>query len=146
MVNNYAVFTVKHYDKAIVVFNDYSGSPSTKDNTNQNTHQQLKQNCSSHEVNINETTKCIGKVEDFLSINENKQTLIYMTTDCIKKKTVDGMWDAMEDDIDTAEDDSINVIWKTAMLLGKDTDLLQLHCASSSIGTKPQGVLMLCVL
>ena len=33
--DNYAAFTVKHYGKATVVFDDYSGGPSTKDSTHQ---------------------------------------------------------------------------------------------------------------
>jgi len=33
--DEYAPFTVKHYSKATVVIDDYSGGPSTNDNTHQ---------------------------------------------------------------------------------------------------------------
>lgn len=58
----------------------YSGGPSTKDNT----HHRRGQNRDGHKVNITETTKFTGKMEDFLSNNENKQTLINMIADRMK--------------------------------------------------------------
>ena len=82
IADDYASFTVKHYGKATVVFNSYSGGPSKKDNT----HHRHRQNCEDHNVNITETMKFPGKMEDFLSNYESKQALILLFADHMKIK------------------------------------------------------------
>jgi len=134
IANDYAAFTVKHYGKATVVFDGYSGEPSTKDNT----HQRRGQNRDGHKVTITETTKFTGKMEDFLSNNENKQTLIHMIADRMKIRgchVIHAMGDADLDIVRTAVSISSE---KTTTLIGEDTDLLVLllYYASPSEGTK----------
>ena len=62
------------------MLNGYSVDSSTKDNT----HQRRGQNHDGHKVNITETTNFTGKMEDFLSNNENKQTLIHLIANRMK--------------------------------------------------------------
>lgn len=112
--NDYATFTVKHYGKATVVFDGYSGGPGTKDST----HLRRRPNRDGHKVNITETTKFTGKVEDFISNNESKQTMIHMTADCIKIRgchVIHAMGDADLDIVRTAISVSSE---KTTMLIG----------------------------
>ena len=76
----YAEFTVRHYDQATIVFDGYSEGPSIKDNT----HQQHGQNAHLI-VSFNAKIEFVGRKDDFLSRSCNKQGLIDLVTEELRK-------------------------------------------------------------
>ncbi len=76
----YVDFTCRHYGMATVVFDGYCGSPSIKDSTLQRRGHNI------HPVVIfTEETEFSGKKGDFLSHNINKQELIFLISDRLRK-------------------------------------------------------------
>ena len=73
IASNYTSFTVNKYGKATIVFNGYGGGPSTKDNA----HMRRKSEVT-NKVNISRATKFVGKMDDFLSNDINKQAIIHL--------------------------------------------------------------------
>ena len=81
IASNYASFTVNKYGKATIVFDGYGGGPSTKDNA----HMRRKSEVT-NKVNISCATKFVGKMDDFLSNDINKQAIIHLIADCLREK------------------------------------------------------------
>ena len=77
----YASFTVDNYSKATVVFDGYTGRPSTKDNAHQRRCPQV-----TNKVDESTVTQFVGKKEDFLANNMNKQALIKLIVNCMQQK------------------------------------------------------------
>ena len=99
IADDYAEFAVKHYGKATVVFDGYGGGPSLKDNT----HLRRSKTHASYKVHISDTTKFAGKMEDFLSNKENKQTLIHLIANQLKKRKCDVIHAEGDADLDTVK-------------------------------------------
>ena len=77
----YADFTTRYYGAASVVFDGYGAGPSIKDNT-----QQRRGHTNRYPtVNFTGETKFDRKRDEFLSIGSNKQQLITLIGDQLKK-------------------------------------------------------------
>lgn len=125
----YVDFTIRHYGKATVVFDGYSGGPSIKDNTHQrrgkvNTHPI---------VNFNADTEFSGKREDFLARDSNKQGLIDLISDGLRQKDCTVINAVNDADVDIAKAAVDSSCHHSTTLIGEDTDLLilLLHYAST---------------
>jgi len=134
IADDYASFTGKHYGKATIVFDGYFGGPSTKDNT----HLRRAQKHVSNKVNVTEVTKFVGKKEDFLSNDENKQTLIKLISDRMRDTGCHVIQAEGDADLDIVKAAVSMSSEKTTALIGEDTDLLVLllHYASPTDGKK----------
>lgn len=134
IADDYASFTVKHYGKATIVFDGYTGGPNIKDNT----HQRRSQNRASNKVNIAEGTKFVGKKDDFLSNVENKQTLINLISERMRGRGCHVIQAEGDADVDIVKAAVSMSSYKSTSLIGEDTDLLVLllHHASTSDGNK----------
>ena len=122
IADDYASFTVKHYGKATVVFDGYEVGPSIKDGT----HQRRTRKLNANKVNITEVTKFVGKKEDFLSNETNKQTLIHMIKERMRQRDYDVLQAEGDADVEIAKA-AINMsASRTTTLIGEDTDLLVL--------------------
>jgi len=119
IADDYASFTVELYGKATVVFDGYEG-PSTKDNT----HQRRKTTTVRNAVNITETTKFVGKKDDFLSNEKNKKSLIDMISACLKQKGCHVVQAEGDADVDIVKAAVTMSTFKSTTLIGEDTDLL----------------------
>lgn len=122
ITQSYVAFTTRHYGSATtIVFDGYMEGPSIKDNT----HQRRGHNVYPV-VSFTAETEFSGKKEQFLSKGVNKQRLIHMVSDEMRKKdftVVNATGDADVDIVKAAVEASL--LYKTT-LIGEDTDLLVL--------------------
>ena len=122
IAQSYADFTIRHYGSATtVVFDGYDEGPSIKDNT----HERRGQNIHPI-VGFTAATEFTGKKEEFLSRDVNKQRLIQMISDELRKRdctVVNALGDADVDIVKAAVEASR---LHTTTLIGEDTDLLVL--------------------
>ena len=81
IADRYASFVLHHYGKATIVFDGYSGGPSTKDNTHQR-----RKSYVGNKVDISEATKFSGKKEHFLANDVNKQAMIKLIGSRLQEK------------------------------------------------------------
>ena len=132
IADDYAAFTVKHYGKATIVFDGYSGGPSTKNHT----HQRRGQNRVSNKVDITEATKFTGKKEDFLSNKENKQALIRLISERMRGRGCAVIQAEGDADVEIVKAAVAMSSYKTTTLIGEDTDLLVLLLHHSSTNGK----------
>ncbi len=80
IATTYASFTVRHYGNATVVFDGYDGGPSHQSNTHQ------RRSRSQHQtVNVTDATEFVGKKEEFLSNDKNKQAIINLISDGLQQ-------------------------------------------------------------
>jgi len=121
IAQSYADFTVRHYSLATVVFDGYGEGPSIKDNT----HQRRGQNI--HPVvHFTAETEFTGKKDAFLSRASNKQGLIDLISDELRKRActvINATGDADVDIVKAAVESSRR---RSTTLIGEDTDLLVL--------------------
>jgi len=113
------------------VFDGYEQGPSIKDNTH------LRRGQSKYPViSFTAETEFSGKKEEFLSRAENKQKLLWLVSDALRKNctVVNALGDADVDIVKVAVETSL---LHTTTLIGEDTDLLVLllhyvkpHCKS----------------
>lgn len=122
IADDYASFTVKHYGNATVVFDGYESGPSTKDCA----HHRRSRNRKVTNVNITESTKFVGKKEDFLSNEANKQGIIHLIIECLRQKGCTVMQVEGDADVEIAKAAVTNSASKSTTLIGEDTDLLLL--------------------
>ena len=122
IADDYASFTVEHYGRATVVFDGYEVGPSIKDCTHQRRSRKLKGN----KVNITEVTNFSGKKEDFLSNAANKQALIQLIMERMRKKGCDVIQAEGDADVEIAKTAISISAFKSTTLIGEDTDLLVL--------------------
>jgi hypothetical protein len=127
----YASFTTELYGKATVVFDGYGG-PSTKDNT----HQRRKTTNVKNTVNITETTKFVGKKDDFLSNENNKKSLIDMITVRLRERDCHVVQAEGDADLDIVKAAIAMSTTKSTTLIGEDTDLLILLLYHGQIDSK----------
>ena len=118
IVQKYTDFTVRHYGPGtMIVFDGYEEGPSIKDNT----HQRRANNTPYPIVNFTAETEFSGKKEEFLSMDINKQRLIYMLSDGLKERNcsvINAPGDADVNIVKAAVDASrLN----TTTLIGEDT-------------------------
>ena len=98
IADEYASFTVKHYARATVVFDGYEVGPSIKDCT----HQRRSRHLNANKVNITGATKFVGKKEDCLSNEANKQAIIQLIMERLRQRgceVIQAEGDADVDDI-----------------------------------------------
>lgn len=121
IATTYASFTVRHYGNATVVFDGYDGGPSIKDNTHQ------RRSRSQHQtVNVTDATEFVGKKEEFLSNDKNKQAIINLISDGLQQAgchVIHAKGDADVDIVQAAVSMSSNM---STTVIGEDTDLLVL--------------------
>ncbi|KAK6176032.1 hypothetical protein SNE40_014396 [Patella caerulea] len=115
----YASFTTKLYGKPTMVFDGYGG-PSTKDTT----HQRRKTTSVTNTVNITDTTKFVGKKEDFLSNENNKKSLIDMIIVRLRQSNCHVVQAKGDADFDIVKAAVTMSTTKSTTLIGEDTDLL----------------------
>ena len=116
----YADFTTKHYGTATVVFDGYGAGPSIKDNTPQRRGQAK----SYATVSFTGETEFDRKIDEFLSVGSNKQQLIALIGELLKKvgcTVIQALGDA---DVDIAKTAVDTTILHSTTLIGEDTDLL----------------------
>ncbi len=121
IAQSYADFTIRHYGLATVVFDGYDGGPSIKDNTH------LRRGQNIHPVvSFTAETEFSGKKDAFLSRDSNKQGLINLISDELKKwncHVINAPGDADVDIVKAAVEASCH---HSTTLIGEDTDLLVL--------------------
>lgn len=122
IADDYASFTVKHYGRATVVFDGYEVGPSIKDCT----HQRRSRNLNANKVNITGVTKFVGKKEDFLSNEANKQALIQLIMGQMRQRGCEVMQAEGDADVEIAKAAIAMSAFKSTTLVGEDTDLLVL--------------------
>ena len=122
IAQSYADFTIRHYGSATtVVFDGYEEGPSIKDNT----HQRRGHNI--HPVvSFTAETEFSGKKEEFLSRDINKQRLIRMISDELRKRDCTVVNAPGDADVDIVKDAVETSLLHTTTLIGEDTDLLVL--------------------
>ena len=77
----HADLTTRHFGTATVVFDGYGAGPSIKDNT-----QQRREQAKSYAtVNFTGETEFDGKIDEFLSVGRNRQQLITLIGEQLKK-------------------------------------------------------------
>ena len=113
IAESYTSFTVRNYGQATVVFDGYTGKPTTKDDTHERRRTKVANN-----VEITSTTKFSGKKEYFLSNAHNKQVLINLISHVIHAEA-----DADVDIVKSAVSMSSK---QSTTFIGEDTDLLVL--------------------
>ncbi|KAI3379074.1 hypothetical protein SNEBB_002215 [Seison nebaliae] len=133
IADDYASFTVRHYAKATVVFDGYGVGPSIKDGTHQR-----RRRTNANKVNITETTKFVGKKEDFLSNEANKEAIIQLITERLRQRDCIVIQAEGDADVEIAKAAATMSSFKSTTLVGEDTDLLVLllHHASPSSCTE----------
>lgn len=117
IASSYADFTIRHYGSAsTIVFDCYEEGPTIKDNTH------LRRGHSIHPVvSFTADTKFSGKKEEFLSRDVNKQRLIRMVSDELRKRgctVINAIGDADVDIVKAAVEASLLY---TTTLIGEDT-------------------------
>lgn len=125
IVKLYLSYVHNHYGQsAVVVFDGYEDSPSTKDLT----HKKRKGQKVGRRIEFTSDMVLKVKKQDFLSHNENKQRFIYLLSDALERAGYE---------VHHAKGDADLLIVKTAVaiakdhptvLVGDDTDLLILLC------------------
>ncbi|KAL2082773.1 hypothetical protein ACEWY4_022591 [Coilia grayii] len=122
IAHSYADFTIRHYGSAsTIVFDGYEEGPSIKDMT----HLRRGQNIYPV-VSFTVETEFSGKKEEFLSRNANKQKLIKMVSDELRKRgctVINATGDADVDIVKAAVEASL---LHPTTVIGEDTDLLVL--------------------
>ena len=121
IADSYASFTCNVYGKATVVFDGYNGEPSTKDNTHQRRATKV-----SNKVDITQATKFVGKKDDFLSNDKNKQALIHLIAHHLQQKGCHVIHAEGDADVDIVTAAISMSSFKSTTLIGEDTDLLVL--------------------
>ena len=101
IADEYVAFTVKHYGHATVVFDGYV-VPTTKDNTHQR------------------------KKEDFLSNSQNKQSLIQLISNDLRKSGCHVVESEGDADLEIVQAAIALASLSSTTLIGEDTDLLVL--------------------
>ena len=104
------------------MFDGYEVGPSIKDGT----HQRRTRKLNANKVNITEVTKFVGKKEDFLSNETNKQTLIHMIMEQMRQRDCDVLQAKGDADVEIAKAAIKMSAFRTTTLIGEDTDLLVL--------------------
>jgi hypothetical protein len=121
IANDYSNFTLHHYGLATVVFDGYNGRPNTKD------HAHLRRTSNvAKDVDIREGTKFSGKMEEFLCNDKNKQALINLISDSLRKKGCHVVHAEGDADVDIVKATVEVSASKSTTLIGEDTDLLVL--------------------
>lgn len=126
----YASFTTKLYGQATVVFDGYGG-PTTKDNTHQR-----RKTAAVRKVNITESTKFVGKKDDFLSNETNKQSLIDMIAVRLRQNDCHVVQAEGDADVDIVKAAVSSSRTRSTTLIGEDTDLLTLLLHHGVTGSK----------
>ena len=117
---NYATFTIKHYDKATVVFDGYEETPSIKDNTHK------RRGNSGPEVKFTPSSIFSGKKDEFLARASNKQRMVDLITESLEEKGCEVVKANGDADVDIVMS-AVGHSQKTSTtLVGEDTDLLAL--------------------
>ena len=121
IAQSYVDFTNRHYGLATVVFDGYGGGPSIKDNTHQrrghNIHPVVK---------FTEETEFSGKKGDFLSRDSNKQGLINLISDGLRKRGCNVINASGDADVDIVKAAVESSHLHSTTLIGEDTDLFVL--------------------
>ena len=121
IAQSYVDFTNRHYGLAIVVFDGYGGGPSIKDNT----HQRHGHNILPV-VKFTEETEFSGKKGDFLSRDSNKQGLINLISDGLRKRGCNVINASGDADVDIVKAAVESSHLHSTTLIGEDTDLFVL--------------------
>ena len=121
ITDEYVAFTVKHYGHATVVFDGY-GVPTTKDNT----HQRRMKDRITSTVTIGSATQFKGKKEDFLSNSQNKQSLIQLISNGLRKSGCHVVQSEGDADLEIVRAAIALASLSSTTLIGEDTDLLVL--------------------
>lgn len=77
-------------------------------------------------MNITESSKFVGKKEDFLSNDANKQALIKLIMECLRQRGCEVMQAEGDADVEIAKAAVTKSAFKSTTLVGEDTDLLVL--------------------
>ena len=121
IAQSYADFTVRHYGSATVVFDGYDGGPSIKDNTHHRRGQNLHP-----VVKFTAETEFSGKKDEFLSRDCNKQGLINLISDELRKKECSVINAPGDADVHIVRAAVAASSHQSTTLIGEDTDLLVL--------------------
>jgi hypothetical protein len=119
IADSYVDFTLRNYGMATIVFDGYHDQPSVKDSTHQR-----RQQKNHPKVSVTPTTVFTGKKEEFLSQGSNKQGLINLISDRLRKKGCTVMNAEGDADYDIVQAAIAVSECKTTSLIGEDTDLL----------------------
>ena len=114
-------FTVKHYGHATIVFDGY-GVPTTK----YNTHQRRMKDRITTTVTIGSATQFKGKKEDFLSNSQNKQSLIQLISNGLRKSGCHVVQSEGDADLEIVRAAIALASLSSTTLIGEYTDLLVL--------------------
>jgi len=117
---DYASFTLDRYGNATIVFDGYGGGPSIKDNT----HQRRSLKHVANKVNISDETKFVGKNDDFLSNDSNKQAMVNKISECLRHKGCHVIQAKADADADIVKAAISVSSYKSTTVIGEDTDLL----------------------
>jgi hypothetical protein len=116
---SYATFTLKHYGKAVIAYDDYEEGPTIKDNT----HLRRLRNRNSPAVSIKSKTKFAGKQEDVLSSGKNKHQIIQLVRHELINAGCTVLQAGSDADVDIAVT-AVNMVTEQAIIvIGEDTDL-----------------------
>ena len=122
IAQSYADFSIRHYGSATVVFDGYGGGPSIKDNT----HQRRGRQNVHPVVNFTAETEFLGKKYDFLSRDCNKQGLINIISDELRKNNCNVINASGDTDVHIVKAAVASSCHQSTTLIGEDTDLLVL--------------------
>ena len=120
IVKSYADFNVQQYGSSTtIVFDGYDVGPSIKDNTH------LRREHDIHPiVSFTADTQYTGKKDDFLSRGSNKQSLIRLLSDELRKRGCTVINAPGDTDVEIVKAAVSTSLLHTTTLIGEDTDLL----------------------
>lgn len=115
----YVNFVLKSYGKAVVVFDGYNGSPTTKDGTHRRRYTKA-----SRDVNFSSGMKFSGKKEQFLANERNKQAMISLLGVMLETNGCTVYYAVGDADVDIARAAAKSAENMHTTVIGEDTDLL----------------------
>ena len=121
----YTDYVQKKYGQATVVFDGYTGGPSTKDSS----HLRRKKSYGSNSVLFTRDMACTLRKEDFLSNKENKQRFIHLLGEALEHQGNVVMHADADADVLLAQTAISSADKSNTVLVGDDTDLLILLCS-----------------
>ena len=120
IANSYATFTLQHYGKAIIVFDGYDDSPSIKDMT----HRRRRNSQMSTAVKFTKDMKFVGQKDKFLSNDKNKQLIILLIAEKLRKHGCTVQHAVGDADVDIVRAAILSSEHSSTTIIGEDTDLL----------------------
>jgi len=132
IAKQYAEFTIRQYGLATVVFDGYGQGPSIKDNT----HQRRVGSKVHPVVSFTSETEFIGKKEEFLSRDTNKQRFINLISAELRVRGCNVINSPGDADVDIALAAVSASDYHSTTLVGEDTDLLVLLLYYAKPGNK----------